>query len=1394
MTKMYYCKQMNGPYQPVGPPTQTAHVASPLTYQTMRNQQPGTANISYQFWTVNPTVQPPENGHVTFGDGTQPNRQMSNCQTSAVSHQAVSDQSPAEWNNKDHVLFKKYPNLTSLLGEGTTLPFQNSAQNSNMQTPPKMKTPYSQQNTSAYLIQPATFHGKQSMTQVTQNHGVQGSYQIVNSKLDNLHPTYNISTASLVPCKQTAYNQNYGQTVSQQRFTTQVLPKYSEAISMSLTHNSITTNAPPRGQIWFDSSMSQRTQQYSAQLNSAANNAREATCSSKISNELLLKATADAQQLPNHNGEAMKIAGIADSLRKSYTADSNGHHPVNTISRQVIRQPSQLGEVRMECNRTLQPVTSAVERSNTNTPQHRQLISGRCWTQSAVSKTQHIVTPPQQSSAPYIYSVTTEDGNKERNTFFPRNNSFYEGNIVESSSDVSHHMQLPEGISPKKTETQLSIKNNDEMPCSVGKNDNSIHSSPNRTGTRAVAVVQPLSQENYQVVKKHNSSDTIRLLGECTAKYTSEIFTSPAVAQNIQAIDLSKGLSKHLHDGPQDKTHTPLYAHEQGSELSRYQSVTLAAQPSVTSERLEGQNRDMNKAGVPVDQNTCDIDLSSIPTTQWTTGKLIHFTMNSEKAHIEAQDVKRMDFVEDVMRVYWSDKIDILKNKISKGWYKNLITDVNKFCMEHVAKNSVILSQVEESYLEHLKSYHVLKHDEIYSELPYQSSWLNVNEQVDDIDKEFGFSWSIRNLISTPEIDSQPDEFGETSGMSAQSDVSNEAVPQTELRSVDLDEEKQASTVEITSSQMSSPDETDNAHSSDQHYAFEIQVLSPEEAKVIFGLIQNKLPQSMDTQGQPDSGASVLKSSVGDELPDVGDTLKDSKLESKKKTSLIDEFCCLAGWIENFWGTDTSLKCACKEKQGHKDSTEKTLDKETTAQNNQTSSIRLDKRDHQMNAEENIDSQVIPCSRTDICNDISQTRDLTEDEKRPCSFSAKETKNTSMAIIDKSQLSTIARTDSKVEDVSCSGSEIPNRIRENGIWISDSEQKCVQEQLKSVGSGQPSNSDNSKAVSHVSETEEGCPQAQLTSTDVAETSLEMKGPTQSGPAAGLQTTSSLCEKLETVERKRKTLQSDEDIFSLLKKFKKPVNLDSEPVFKGVKCKKVSVNAAERKPLHSNNKTVELVLFGSTRQGELNLIGDRKSNRECTVSHAGHRPPNVLSVDLNPSKKKSSVPTTEYSVKGWIHEKWRRSYLPTTIRHRKKMKTLQCTLPWSSPMKAETACPSKTKELPVSSEFKRKGNTNFCLKQKNRRLLSNRFKLGEENTRKDVGKLSDQERSDNRSHTTTPTNYVLKFSVLPNTFNFADGPNGRKEATGDMSGNSDVTGGNSPAKTITGGKRNMVTQS
>ncbi|XP_035497486.2 uncharacterized protein si:ch211-106e7.2 [Scophthalmus maximus] len=1404
---MFSCVQMTGQHQPVGPPSQTVHAAALLTTDAMRNQQTGITNNSYQSRTVYMGVQSAQNGHYNFQDGAYSDRQMSNWQTSAVPHQTMSSQQTAAVQNKNSLV--KTLLLSGCLPEFNGYPataqhhfHQNSAQNSKTQTPPKVMAAYSQQHTATRWNQPVTFHGKQSIR--TQDgsalsplyHGARKMYENENgmpTKQTKAYPS-NITTATSLPreqmvCTRTlvsatshkrpiANNQYHRQNVTQPGFSSSVLPTYSEAVT------SIS------GQIQHDYGMSLNTQQYSAQLNTPPYNGREAAFLAhsfgKRTHGLPRRPTAGApqQMLVCQNEEAVIIAEIADHLQKSYPADLDGHHPVYLSSPPMGRQL-----VRMECNQTMQPLTPTVA-VNCNS-KSSQLHSLQSLPNHVMSRKQLMGTSPQQSSVPDVIHDTTtgtttgdrsRNGNKVDSALFRQRNGVLTGNVVGSSINVFGHILLPEGISPQRTETQSSVVNNQgmleilERHPSVKQNDNSVYPSPSRTGARAVAVVQPLSQESYQVAIKQASSNTINQSHECPTMDKSlsnpeKNFSASAGEINKHSVNLNEGFPTHPHEtrsyncvtshsaasndgtvasvsdsvGPQHQ----LCAQKKGNELPSDQCVPPAVQRPVTSGVPGSQHCDMDKNEIPTetDPKTCVLDLFSIPTTTWTLEMLTTLIEDNEKAQ-ESQCVRNVNSEHE--NPFWNGKVDLLM-----GSYKNVIAAVQELCLKYETPDSVILSEVSKISQKQLKSCHVLKDNDIYSELPYISSWLNVNERVDDIDKDFGYPWSLRHRLYTLESDSQPDVIEVISNIPAQNfiEVPNKVLPPAELESVD-------------SGEMPCPNNRDSADSRDPFYSFQIKILTPEEAKVIFGQIQSKILQSRDSDSQLEE---VMKSSVEDKQPDTRVTLSHSTPNNKVGPPK-EGFCCLARWIETIAGSDIPFKCECKKEQCHKDCTEETLDKE------------------EITAE----------------NDPILTIDLTEDDKEPTSKSDEETKNISITGTDDSQSSIIVLSDSEVEDLSkC---EIPNQIPDFFFLTSGPEEECVQEQLISTGSGPSSNSDNSEqdvkmvlssdCGSQMSDPVEERAQAEKTSTDAAESSLRAEEQTQIRQMSGLKMTIRLSGKHETAKRKWMTQCTDEQMSPFLKKSKKSrhsVGQDSEPVLVGVKDK-VSVDASDCEHSDSNVNTVKLTLFGSKRQGKCVFPGVRKIPHSSPerLYHAVQRPPEFLSVNL---KRKSSVHNQhrEYSIKQFIQEKWRRSFVPTTKRRRRKLKAQQCTSASLSGVSLRKACSSNTKELPVSSDMIGKRDAKRCLSLKRRLLHSSRIKLGEENVSEDVVALKrhDQTRRDdeNGNDAAIPLeeNGVLNLCVLPSTFNTEDGSNRRKEAAGHVSDNADTTEGKRPDKTITGAK-------
>lgn len=242
------------------------------------------------------------------------------------------------------------------------------------------------------------------------------------------------------------------------------------------------------------------------------------------------------------------------------------------------------------------------------------------------------------------------------------------------------------------------------------------------------------------------------------------------------------------------------------------------------------------------------------------------------------------------------------------------------------------------------------------------------------------------------------------------------------------------------------------------------------------------------------------------------------------------------------------------------------------------------------------------------------------------------------------------------------------------------------------------------------------------------------------------------------------------------KCKPPGDVDSEPST----CKVVSTDETDGELLASKGRAVQLVLFGSAPKDKSVLIGGRTryNSSPAVVPDGVPRPPRIISVKLSPLKRKLSdtVPTGEQSVKWRIHEKWRRSLPTPKMRRQSKLKTWKCTFPSSSGFaikKAEAIGPTNTERLPVSSETRISSSncgTRRCLslKKKRRRSLPARLEHREETMRKYVVTLkqpADQERSNTEhgSQAGRPLQEnILRFSVLPNTFDFKDGSNDRKE--------------------------------
>ncbi|KAF3689043.1 hypothetical protein EXN66_Car004715 [Channa argus] len=1433
---MHSCAWMNGQSQQVGQSSQAA------TYDKMRTQQAATANNYSQYMTANSRARPPQSANGIFWDGGT--RQMTNCQTTAASPQSVSFQQPARWKDNNSILKFLLQDSSTNTQTGNpsmlvTNEFQgptqhnfshNSAPNSFPQSPPGMmvaNTTYPHQDMPQYWDQPV--HRSQSIW--TKDGNIVSDLQHyrvkkplnknVNVELMKHISAYTTKATSLM-CKQdtntimstTAPNRQAVNIHIQRQNGTQhgllsPSPCYSTAVPQSPENNSYTAKSLSSGQILRASSVNQKAQQYAPKLNTTQSIGQDTSClvnsnscssQYEISNFLLktnpslFNGTASTQQ------KMPKVARIVDTLHISDTAGSDAHPLLYTSS--SYRGKQVVNRVRMtESNQTLQPVIATeAQIYNSNTTPLFSASSGQYLsktTQNVISSTQHFANvPPQQNSAVDSLNVTRASDESRSQA----DSSLSKRSLVGFSNKVSQLTEVLENISPQKDKTQLSTAKSNEMleileKLSPGKqSDCYIHSSPAHTGTRAVAIVQPLSEESYQVASKCSSFNAINELGECSTPEKSlsnpdKACISP-VAKKQKPVDSREGVNLYTENpnqirpnefsmklsptpdddivvspsssaGPQDLWPKQLSADDTrsnpGINMLADQWLLIAEQLFQPAEVPGDQKSKMDKRETPT-------GLSSLQTTPWTTVMLTNLIEDEEKAQKE-KDFTKLDSAGKILTMFWNGSCRMLAEKLKTGWYKNLITDVIEFCDKQVTADSVILLQVKHSFGKLHKSYSVLKDNEVYSELTYKSSWLNVNERLDDIDKEFGFPWSLKHGLSVLESDSEPNQDKKMSSIPAQieSDVPNKVLSQ--IGPVVSGEEKQAPSVEPTITQASSPCKTDCADLSDPFYDIEIQVLPPEEARKIFMQLQSNMTQTKDMDNQSEE---VVNSPTEDELHEIKDvTFKKSKLK-KKSVSAIEQVCCLSKWMEIIVGPNglPLSKCQCKEEQSHKDSTEKTLVKKETIAEKSLSMFDLkhhsavkgenqDDCDNQASGGEKIHMVTFSCP--EFSDEGSQSVDLNED-RQPHLYFDKETNDISHISLNDSQSSIIMISESEAEENSGSEKEFPKQMPALGIKIKDPEEECEQDQLQSAQNRPSIDSENCKkenkkdfsieVVNQISDPKELNEQAQETSTDMTTLSLESQK-----------------EKCKAVDRKRNTLSKKDGILPFLRTMKnsKPVvDLDSQPVFQDVKCKKDFGDAPETKHLAKNGRTVELMLFGLASQDKCIIASSPKSRVPLL-------PPEVLTMHLSPLRRMRHDPTGAHSTKQWIREKGR-SLPPNQISNRGKMKTQKCTfasISQASFKKGETAS-TNTMEPPMKMRNKI-SERSLSLKRKSSH--SNGGKIREEKMKKDTLTLKDsveqvRSESDNGGHAGIPLkeNNVLRFNILPNTFNFKSGSSEIKEIT------------------------------
>lgn len=1111
-------------------------------------------------------------------------------------------------------------------------------------------------------------------------------------KASNIHPqqamsAHWLSTSRLVSFaahnNQTAYTGHDRPSCTQNELSPVVPTSYDMAVK-SMTNKSME-------QILQVSSISQKTQQYSSSL--------------QVTDSSTLEAVHEKYK-------HQKIARIVDYLHDSCSACSDGCPPPCTNS--SYREKQFASKERMtESNQNRPSVTMNASKShNLSASQSPSLCFRPNSGHSFHFRTQHSAEGAQQEFVPTVLCGTATGAGdvalrqaddtvgKTANEMIPQSNKVVEGNPAGLFPAITHLKKLSAGISQPANETSSFVANYGQKPemteirssFKLKVDDSLSHSSPGHTATRAVAVVQPLCSDTTNEVPdesliNHSSAFTDGTSVSCSAEH--------------QVIS-----QKHICADDTDS--------ELAMNVQVDQHVALTAQQSITSQVPINPSCDGDKNENPTNPKACYFELSSIPTIPWTTDKLTNLILDGQTAQFKR--CSNSTYVRNFSRIinrFWDGSIKNLLSAVEDGCYRQLSECAQIFCRDQVTSETVILSQVEHNFERKLKSHHVLKDNDVYSETPYKSPWLNVNEQLDDIDKEFGFPLSLKRNINGPEKHRLLDQASKVNGNPAQilNEEPNEVLaPKEQLpEPVDSSEEKQPFSDEFTSTQAPSPEET----SSDPYYSVEIQVLPPEVAKLIYEQAQYEMQLSKDADSLPDRGVWC---SVEDQPSEAADITLNSSRPVKNSVSL-KEICCLSKWLEQICGqSSSSSKCQCENEQSLTDSPADAFDQEEMSlqMDDSVSVIMSDSKllngENQVKGNESTNSEMEVSSHSEPCDAMSQLMDI----------------NDISQISTNDQLNMISQLENKDEDLSSSGTETQ----------ADTQVDDVQGQFQSkestlgtsVSSGDEivtSPRSDSEVGSQISDLELNCRQAL--------SSLE----TEEQPRMNaLEETVAVDH--ETAGRKQDRPSSPDHFFPIFKKSKK--NPRTEPLASNI---------------------VQLVLFGSAPQAKDGLISSRKRHNSLPDKVMG--PPEVLSVDINPVRRHSceSMPTQETkSVKDRIHENWRRSFVPTSTPCRRTWKTQRVSSsPTGSPVTVKLPSPEMR-----TLNWKEKAQRHPSLKSS--RFLFGRRKQEEtmEKSTVPTNQPTDQERGNAENENCAPQKHsVLSFSVLPSTFNFKCGSNQRTDS-------------------------------
>ena len=406
--------------------------------------------------------------------------------------------------------------------------------------------------------------------------------------------------------------------------------------------------------------------------------------------------------------------------------------------------------------------------------------------------------------------------------------------------------------------------------------------------------------------------------------------SGPSALQGQKAIAVVQPLSTEQQVMASDKitSKTPQKTTQttSASELLKVNSTTKG-QHALSPAQGQGEGGEVL---VPCSEETdCSVtsaegvlELSPIPTIPWTLEKctnLLKMCQNfSEKDSASAIE---KDVASTILNHYWGGSYNRLLYMLQSDYYKKFLAFITKSC-GNMKSPQVIFSQVDPKHMDRLKEkLYILRHGSVYFEEVHKSSWLNTNEKLDDIDKDFGFPCCLKRTQPTSQMEEHPEGKQPEKHCTEETMTSEQphgqmqdavmvppenAPPRPESKDVD---EIQELCLSHSATETTSPDEvecSEDCSSIDPFTSMEIHVLAPEEAKRLFECVQ---VQSEKTADQEKEDGSSQDCPIKEESSEEMDVESKEWTSENKEEDQIEKYCCLLKLMSKMRGLNNACQC-----------------------------------------------------------------------------------------------------------------------------------------------------------------------------------------------------------------------------------------------------------------------------------------------------------------------------------------------------------------------------------------------------------------------------------------------------------------------------------------------------